>query len=50
MKKITNYILQSKLNINWDKWNITGVFGIIMTFYVIVSIVHQIITLLKFSL
>ena len=46
--KIKDYILKSELKISWDKWNFTGIFGIIMTILAIDSVINLVGDLVKY--
>ena len=46
--KIKDYILKSELKISWDKWNFTGIFGILMTITFITKLISLVCNLIKF--
>ncbi|CAB4174835.1 hypothetical protein UFOVP972_83 [uncultured Caudovirales phage] len=48
MKRLTDYFLKSKLQISWDNWNFTGIFGILMTITFITKSINLVGELIKF--
>lgn len=48
MKRLTDYILNSQLQISWDKWSFTGIFGILMTITFITKLISLVFELIKF--
>lgn len=48
MSKIKDYILKSKLEISWDKWSFTGIFGILVTITFITKLIALALELIKF--
>ena len=48
MNKIKDYILKSKLEINWDRWSFTGIFGILMTITFITKLIGLALELIKY--
>lgn len=48
MSKIKDYILKSQLEINWDRWSFTGIFGILMTITFITKLIVLAFELIKF--
>jgi hypothetical protein len=48
MKKIKDYVLKSQLKISWDRWNFTGIFGIILTTAAIKYLINLVGYLVKY--
>lgn len=48
MSKIKDYILKSKLEISWDRWSFTGIFGILMTITFITKLIGLAFELIKY--
>ena len=48
MKRLTDYLLKSQLQISWDRWSFTGIFGILVTITFITKLIGLALELIKF--